>query len=94
MREGQVEFMYDGERFVGQSSELPVMSGERARLVLASSLDQALASLRAFSGKSAILALVSCLVAAVASQVLARAIARPVRQLVDGTERIAAGAVR
>jgi len=86
-----VEFTAGRETFLGQSFSLQPVGAQRGRLILASSLDQALASLRRLQRQILLTAALACVVAVAACRGLARTISRPVEQLVSGTERIAAG---
>jgi serine phosphatase RsbU (regulator of sigma subunit) len=84
---GRVEFVSAGEHFLGQSFNL----GQAGHLVLAASLDQALAPLHRLQRTILLIAAVTCAVAFVACRMIASMIARPIRELVAGTQRIAAG---
>lgn len=86
-----IEFTNSGERYVGQSFDLRPAEASMGRLILASSLDQALQPLRSLQRQIVLCAVVACLVAILACRWIARRIARPVQELVAGTERIAAG---
>ncbi len=84
---GRVEFTVAGERFLGQSFNL----GQAGHLVLGTSLDQALAPLHRLQRMIFLIAAATCAAAFVACRMIATMIARPIRQLAAGTQRIAAG---
>jgi serine phosphatase RsbU (regulator of sigma subunit) len=86
-----VQFALSGERFLGQSFDLDPLHQTAGRLILASSLDRALAPLRRLQRQIWLTAAIACLVALVACRLIARMIARPIQELVSGTRRIAAG---
>jgi serine phosphatase RsbU (regulator of sigma subunit) len=86
-----VEFDAGGERFLGQSFALDPADAGAGRLVLASSLDQALAPLRRVQRQLLLSTLAACLVAVVACRIIALMISRPIDELVAGTRRIVAG---
>jgi serine phosphatase RsbU (regulator of sigma subunit) len=86
-----IEFTNGGERYLGQSFDLQLSEAVPGKLILASSLDQALAPLHALWKQILLCALLACAAAVVACQYIARRIAQPIQQLVDGTQRIAAG---
>jgi serine phosphatase RsbU (regulator of sigma subunit) len=87
-----VQFRLGGERFIGQAIHLNSgADAPAARLVLASSLDRALAPLRRLQRQIVITGLLACIVAVVACRLIAQIIARPIGELVSGTKRIAAG---
>ncbi len=85
-----VTFDLAGDRFVGQSVDLrgQVRDG---KVVLAGSLDQALAPLHALQRYILLTTLIACCIAIVACRAIAWTISRPIRELVAGTRRIAAG---
>jgi len=83
---GRVEFTVAGERFLGQSFNLGP-----GHLVLGTSLDQALGPLHRLQRTIFLIAAVTCAVAFIACRLIATMIARPISQLVAGTQRIAAG---
>jgi serine phosphatase RsbU (regulator of sigma subunit) len=87
----RVEFQTQGEHFLGQAFNLNPTDARAGRLVLASSLDQALAALRALQRNILLTTLITCAVAVVACRFLANMISRPIQDLVAGTRRIAAG---
>jgi serine phosphatase RsbU (regulator of sigma subunit) len=87
---GEVSFISDGERFVGQATDLNLDQGS-GKLVLASSLDDALAPLRALRRSILWTTVIACLAAVIACRLIAWMIAKPLRDLVAGTQRIAAG---
>jgi adenylate cyclase len=85
-----LEFRAHGERFLADYRLIP--AGRHAlALILYSSLDQALHPLRQIQMLIAVVTLVAVALAVIASRLLARALAKPVEQLVAGTARIAAG---
>jgi serine phosphatase RsbU (regulator of sigma subunit) len=86
-----VEFTNAGEHYVGQSFDLRPAEANSGKLVLASSLDQALVPLRNLQKQIVLCTAIACLVAIVACRWIARRIARPIQELLTGTERIAAG---
>ncbi|HEV8607004.1 MAG TPA: SpoIIE family protein phosphatase [Tepidisphaeraceae bacterium] len=86
-----VEFDVQREHFLGQSFNLKADNAKSSRLVLASSLDRALAPLRSLQRQIVMTAVIACLIAIVACRFIASIISRPIRELVDGTRRIAAG---
>src|SRR5207237_155029 len=87
----RVEFDVASEHFLGQSFNLNPADANGGRLVLASSLDQALRPLRALQRQILFTALAACAVAIVACRIIAMRIARPIQELVAGTRRIASG---
>jgi serine phosphatase RsbU (regulator of sigma subunit) len=87
---GEISFVSAGERFVGQASDLGLEQGS-GKLVLASSLDDALAPLRALYRSIFWTTLIACVAGVIACRLISWMIARPVRELVEGTQRIAAG---
>ena len=86
-----VRFDNAGERYVGQSFVLNAADDAAGRVILASSLDQALVPLRSLQKQILLCAAVACVVGVVASRSLARRIARPIQELVEGTQRVTAG---
>ncbi len=86
-----IEFRAGGERFIGQRFELNPGPGSPGRLVLASSLDQALQPLRELQKQILMFSIAACLAAVVLCRWMARRLARPVQELVRGTQQIAAG---
>jgi serine phosphatase RsbU (regulator of sigma subunit) len=86
-----VEFDAGGERFLGQSFPLDNANPQMGRLVLASSLDQALAPLRRLQRQLLMTTLLACGVAVLVCRFIARMISKPIDELVAGTRRIAAG---
>jgi serine phosphatase RsbU (regulator of sigma subunit) len=86
-----VEFEAGNEHFLGQSFPLDSANPQAGRLVLASSLDQALAPLRRLQGQLLWTTLLACALAIVACRYIARMISRPIDELAAGTHRIAAG---
>ncbi|CAN5606568.1 hypothetical protein BH09PLA1_BH09PLA1_15670 [soil metagenome] len=86
-----IEFDNGGERYLGQSFDLRPTESHGGQLILASSLDQALAPLRSLQQQILFCTLIACGAAVIACQWIARRIAHPIQELVDGTQRIAAG---
>jgi serine phosphatase RsbU (regulator of sigma subunit) len=86
-----VHFTLSGERFLGQSFDLDPRDRSAGRLILASSLDRALAPLRRLQRQIWLTAAIACIVALIACRLIARMIAKPIQELVSGTRRIAAG---
>ena len=87
----RVEFDVGGEHYLGQSFNLDPAEAKTGRLILASSLDQALQPLHRLQRSVLWTALAACLVAVVACRAIASIIAKPIAELVAGTRRIAAG---
>ncbi len=86
-----ISFHTGGEQYVGQWFRLNPRKDFPARLVLASSLDQALQPLRDLQKQIIGFTIAACCVAVMLCRWLARRLARPVQQLVAGTQQIAAG---
>lgn len=86
-----VEFDAGREHFLGQSFALDPADANAGRLVLASSLDAALAPLRRLQRQLLLTTLAACLVAVLACRIIALMISRPIDELVAGTRRIVAG---
>jgi serine phosphatase RsbU (regulator of sigma subunit) len=86
-----VRFTLDGERFVGQSIQLDPQDNNSGRLLLASSLDRALAPLHKLQESILLTALVACVIAVIVCRLIAQMIAKPINELVAGTRRIGAG---
>ncbi len=86
-----IQFEVAGEHFLGQSFDLNPKDPKAGRLILASSLDHALAPLHRLERQILWTALPACLIAVIACRAIASIIARPIRELVDGTHRIAQG---
>jgi serine phosphatase RsbU (regulator of sigma subunit) len=86
-----VEFEVGSEHFLGQSLPLDNANPQAGQLVLASSLDQALAPLRRLQRQLLLTTLLACAVAIVACRYIARMISRPIDELAAGTRRIATG---
>lgn len=86
-----VSFEVAGEPFVGQYSTFSPAPGVRGVLALACSMEEALAPLRALQRQIAVVTGVVALVAAVCARWISRRLAKPVEQLVEGTQRIAGG---
>ncbi len=80
-----------GERFVGQSFGLDPHDPAVGQLILASSLNRALAPLHRLQQTILIAAAAACALAILVCRVIASAISRPIQELVQGTRRIAAG---
>jgi class 3 adenylate cyclase len=78
-----------GERFIGEALVLPAGSG--ATIAFFSSLDHALQPLRELQRAILWTTLGVVLLAIVVSQLMSRLVAKPVEQLVEGTQRIARG---
>lgn len=87
----QVGFDAAGEHFVGKALTFGLPGARRGALVVASSLTGALAPLRRLQATIAWVTAGVILVAVVAFQFVSNLIARPVRQLVAGTQRVARG---
>lgn len=87
----RVNFKVGGERYVGRLFQLDPTRPETGRLILGSSLDQALAPLHRMQRSILLLTLIACAVAIVACRMIAAMISRPIGELVQGTRRIAAG---
>lgn len=87
----RVEFVIAGEHFLGQSFSLDPADPASGRLVLGTNLDQALAPLHRLQRIILLIAAVTCAVAFIACRLIASMIARPIGELVAGTQRIAAG---
>jgi serine phosphatase RsbU (regulator of sigma subunit) len=87
----ETEFTNAGEHYLGQSFDLSPAEAKSGRLVLASSLDQALLPLKSLQEQILICTVVACIVAVIACRVVAGRIVRPIQELVVGTQRIAAG---
>jgi HAMP domain-containing protein len=85
-----LEFRAHRERFVGEYRLYP--AGDRVlALILYGSLDEALKPLGRLQKFIGLVTLVAAIFAAAASRVLSRMLAKPVEQLVAGTERVARG---
>ena len=87
----QIEFQSAGEHFLGEAVAFDLPGGGRGALAVASSLTRALAPLRRLQATIAWVTAGVVVVAVVAFHVLSTLIARPVRQLVAGTRRVARG---
>ena len=87
----QVQFEIAGEHFLGQSFNLNPDDPKAGRLILASSLDHALAPLHRLERQILWTAIAACLIAVIACRAIASMISRPIRELVAGTHRIALG---
>ncbi|HEY8666866.1 MAG TPA: SpoIIE family protein phosphatase [Tepidisphaeraceae bacterium] len=86
-----MEFNVAGERYMGQVFRLNPTDASSGRLVLASSLDKALLPLRSLQRQIVLCAAIACLIGVLASRFMAQRIAKPIQELVEGTQRIAAG---
>src|SRR5688572_15573739 len=85
-----IEFTSGGETFVGEALLVPASAGD-AVFAFYSSLDRALAPLRGLKRQILLATAGVAIVAFVVSRFISRMFARPVEQLVAGTERIARG---
>jgi serine phosphatase RsbU (regulator of sigma subunit) len=85
-----IAFNVAGERYLGQVFPLKGDNSNGAKLVLGSSLDQALTPLHHLQKQIVLIAFVACLVAVLACRFIATLISRPIGELVKGTQRIAA----
>lgn len=90
-RVDRVTFRVGDERYLGRVSLLDPARPEMGRLILGSSLDQALIPLHRLQRSILLLTLIACGVAIVVCRVIAGMISRPIGELVRGTQRIAAG---
>jgi serine phosphatase RsbU (regulator of sigma subunit) len=86
-----VQFAAAGEDFVGQAFTLGGTGGAAGRLLLASSLDQALAPLRTLRRQIVLVTIIAALAAVLAATAVSRLLSQPVEQMVAATQRIAAG---
>jgi class 3 adenylate cyclase len=86
-----IEFNAADEHFLGEAMLLPTSAGTGASFAFFSSLDRALEPLRTVQRRIAIVTAVVVLVAVIVSRLMSRYFAKPVEQLVAGTERIARG---
>jgi class 3 adenylate cyclase len=91
VRRESIPLELDGERLVAQYSTFNPAPGVQGVLVVASSLNEQLQPLRTLLRGIAIVTGVVAVLAVVAAGWLARHVARPVEQLVAGTQRIAQG---
>lgn len=89
--ERQIEFDANGEHFIGEAITFHAAPSAHGALAVASSLDQQLKALHELQRTIAIVTGVVLLLAVVAFQFVSQLIARPVRRLVAGSERIARG---
>ena len=85
------EFSLAGERYLGEAFDLAGLGESPGRVVLASSLDRALAPLRRLRRQILLITLAACCAAVAAAQWVSRLISRPIERMVAGTQRIAAG---
>jgi adenylate cyclase len=86
-----IEFNAGGERFVGEAVTFPLRDGRRGGLAVASSLTRALGRLNRLQATIAWVTAGVVVIAVLAFRFVSNLIARPIRQLVDGTRRIADG---
>jgi serine phosphatase RsbU (regulator of sigma subunit) len=86
-----VRFRAGVEDFVGQAFTLGGSGEPPARLLLASSLDQALAPLRALRRQIVAITMIAALVAVLAARWVSRLLSKPVEQMVAATQRISQG---
>jgi len=86
-----VEFVAGGEHFLGQSFALQPAGAKSGQLILASSLDQALASLHRLQRDILFTAAGAGLLGIVVCRRLARSISKPIEDLAAGTQRVADG---
>ncbi len=86
-----VEFRNAGENYLGQSFDITPSEASGGRLILASSLDQALMPLRSLQRQILLCTIIACAIAVLACRLLARRIADPIQALVAGTQKIANG---
>lgn len=86
-----VEFRLASEQYLGRSFDLETVGTSGGELVLASSLDQALLPLRALQKQILLCTIVACGLSVILCRWIAHRIADPIAELVEGTQRIAAG---
>jgi class 3 adenylate cyclase len=86
-----VQFTSIGEQFLGQGALFEPAPGTRGVIALYCSLDQELLPLRKLQRMIALITAVAAVLAVFAARWIARRLARPVEQLVEGTQRIAQG---
>jgi serine phosphatase RsbU (regulator of sigma subunit) len=86
-----IQFQTSNERFLGQAFALAETGDPPARLLLASSLDTALAPLRALRRQIMLITLVAALIAGLAARWVSRLLSTPVEQMVAATQRISGG---
>lgn len=87
----RIEFEAAGEHFVGEAVAFELQGGRRGALAVASSMTAALAPLRHLQGTIAWVTVGVIVVAVIAFRFVSNLIARPVGQLVAGTQRVARG---
>lgn len=87
----RVEFDVAGEHYLGRVFPLDPTDAKAGRLILGSSLDQALRPLHRLQREILLTTLIACAIAILACRAIALMISRPVGELVRGTQRIAAG---
>ncbi|HTL27598.1 MAG TPA: SpoIIE family protein phosphatase, partial [Tepidisphaeraceae bacterium] len=86
-----IELTNAGEHYLGKAFDLAPAGASNGKLVLASSLDQALLPLRSLQRQILFCTIIACAVAVLACRYIAGRIANPVQELVIGTQRIASG---
>src|SRR5205814_7811830 len=86
-----LEFDANGERFVGEATIFAPAHNVRGALAVASSLSEALAPLRRLQRTIVVVTVAVMLLAVIAFRFVSELVARPVRQLVAGTQRVAKG---
>jgi serine phosphatase RsbU (regulator of sigma subunit) len=84
-------FTVSGEDFVGQTFALGGTGNPPGRLLLASSLDDALEPLRELRRQIVLITLGAALFAVIGARAVSRLLSKPVEQMVAATQRIAAG---
>jgi serine phosphatase RsbU (regulator of sigma subunit) len=85
------EFQSQGQNFLGRIRELAPVGAQSGRMVLASSLTEALLPLSRLQWEIAAIVAAACLVVLVLCRWLALTISRPIEALVAGTWRISTG---
>ncbi|MGB7157536.1 MAG: SpoIIE family protein phosphatase [Tepidisphaeraceae bacterium] len=86
-----VEFDVAGEAFLGQAFTLGGTSNPPGRLLIASSLDVALESLRYLRKQIVFITLAAALLAVLGARAVSRMLSKPVEQMVAATQRISTG---
>jgi serine phosphatase RsbU (regulator of sigma subunit) len=86
-----VTFSAGGETFVGQAFTLGGTTDPPGQLLLASSLDAALAPLRSLRRQIVLITLGGALLAVLGARAVSRMLSNPVEQMVAATQRISAG---
>ena len=84
-------FNVTGEAFIGQTFALGGTGDPPGRLLLASSLDDALEPLRALRRQIVMFTLLAGLVAVIGARAVSRVLSKPVEEMVAATHRISAG---